>query len=558
MITHITLKDFKKVSLFESNIGKINVLVGANNAGKSSILQGIHFSIMAEVVRRKLNRKTVPQEQLLYLPTADFTVLRHDSPYTNYSGFTSELELTNANQEEEEKVNIILSKGRNYGNISIETTGNNKFRQQLTSFKELYSAYTPGLAGIPYEEKMVSRGILRSAAASGDANLYLRNITYYIKVDEKLEQLNDLLHEVFPQKNIQVSFDEKYDINIEVSIIENEKSIPLELCGTGVLQVIQIMAYTVHFNPKLLLLDEPDEHLHPNNQIILSKTLVLLANKYDMQVILSTHSRHILSALEYEAAFIWIKDGGVVDIDNTNGLYSLLLDLGALDGFDELVSGKYNTVILTEDHDVSYLEVILKANGFDMSKTYIQPYESSSKIDSAVLLAQFIKRTASNCRIIIHRDKDFMIPAEMNYVKQLVNSDGIDCWITKHSDIEAYFINCDHLAHVIGISIDDIKVMINQILSQNNNEICTQYIHKRDEIKQKMYRDNKLKGSSSITCPSASDLFGASIPTDIENVKGKYLLHKINAKIKERIGHDVNIIVESQYLKDNELISFLH
>ena len=66
-------------------------------------------------------------------------------------------------------------------NISINTSGNNKFRQQVTSNKDLYSAYTPGLAGIPLSEKLVSPAVLRNAAANGDANLYLRNILYYIK-----------------------------------------------------------------------------------------------------------------------------------------------------------------------------------------------------------------------------------------------------------------------------------------------------------------------------------------------------------------------------------------
>ena len=67
MIKELTLKSFKRIKNFKTSLEKINVLVGANNAGKSSVLQGIYFSIMAEVVRRRLDRKTVPQEKLLYL-----------------------------------------------------------------------------------------------------------------------------------------------------------------------------------------------------------------------------------------------------------------------------------------------------------------------------------------------------------------------------------------------------------------------------------------------------------------------------------------------------------
>ena len=41
MISHIKLEQFKKVTNFETDLDDINVLVGANNSGKSSVLQGM-------------------------------------------------------------------------------------------------------------------------------------------------------------------------------------------------------------------------------------------------------------------------------------------------------------------------------------------------------------------------------------------------------------------------------------------------------------------------------------------------------------------------------------
>ena len=127
MITHIKLEKFKRVIEFETDLDDINVLVGTNNSGKSSVLQGIQFTIMAEVARRVSGGTTVPQDRLLYLPSSDFAVLRHDSPYTNYSGATSSLTLMSDSETNDtpDLVQITLSKGRNFGNISINTSGNN-------------------------------------------------------------------------------------------------------------------------------------------------------------------------------------------------------------------------------------------------------------------------------------------------------------------------------------------------------------------------------------------------------------------------------------------------
>lgn len=53
MITHVKLDLFKNVTDFDTDLDKINVLVGANNSGKSSVLQGIHFSILAGVEAKR-------------------------------------------------------------------------------------------------------------------------------------------------------------------------------------------------------------------------------------------------------------------------------------------------------------------------------------------------------------------------------------------------------------------------------------------------------------------------------------------------------------------------
>jgi Recombinational DNA repair ATPase (RecF pathway) len=198
-IKHITLEAFKNVTSFDTDLDKINVLVGANNSGKSSVLQGIHFSILAEAVRRNIGRETVPQQSLLYLPSSDFTLLRHGTPYTNYSGSTSKLIITGdtfSDGENADAFSITISKGKNFGNISIKSRPNNPFRQLVTSYTDLYSIYVPGLSGIPLEEKLHTKAVIRSATANGDANLYLRNVLYYINENHDLQKLNALIESV--------------------------------------------------------------------------------------------------------------------------------------------------------------------------------------------------------------------------------------------------------------------------------------------------------------------------------------------------------------------------
>ena len=553
MISHVTLKNFKKVKKFDSDLDKINILVGANNSGKSSVLQGIQFTIMAEVAKKYLNRNsTVPQEKLFYSPSADFTVLRHGSPYTNYSGNTSELILVD-DSENKESFSITLNKGRNYGNISISVNGYNKFRQTVTSFNNLYSTYTPGLSGVSLKEKIVGKAVLRNAAANGDANLYLRNIIYYVAQEGKLQELNNLIKQVFVNTQLNVDFNPDNDIDILVEVNSSGHVIPIELCGTGLLQAIQIMAYSIYFKPKLLLLDEPDEHLHPNNQLLLCNALKLLSDEYDLQIILSTHSRHMIAAMEGFAKYIWMKNGAICEEKIEPSYYNLLFDLGALDTFDDVIKGKYRNVVLTEDTNISYMETLLKANKIDLSKVLIYSYKTSGQIDSAILVGCFIKKSSLNCNVIIHRDRDFMTDDEINIITNKITDNDLTPWITTFSDIEAYFTTPQHLANITGKEQFEIVSWINKLLQDNHVEIQTDFVHKRDEIKQKFYRDGKLKGKDSIAFPDTVALLGKDVPTNTKNVKGKFLLKKLNGDRINFLGKEVKLDVESKALEDKTI-----
>lgn len=157
--------------------------------------------------------------------------------------------------------------------------------------------------------------------------------------------------------------------------------IPIDLSGTGLLQCIHILSYIHLYSPKIIILDEPDSHIHPDNQIMLARLLTTIVDKRDgFQVILATHSRYMIETLIDSGAKInWVQNGEIKDFDSD--VTKIFSDIGALGIFDWL-SGK-DTLVMTEDSDTRYLEILLGSNGYDMEKTVIKSYGSSSEIDKA-------------------------------------------------------------------------------------------------------------------------------------------------------------------------------
>jgi predicted ATPase len=541
-INKLLLERYKKVVRAEISLGSVNVLVGGNNAGKSSVLQGIHFAIGAAVASRQQGQKTFSTELLHYNPTPDFSVLRNGSPYLNHTG-AGESNLTlyssvdihgddGVHAEEEIHYNIKISKGRNHGNIACNREGDyERIGNLVTSATDLYSVYVPGLAGISQYEELRARAIVRRGVASGDANLYLRNIIYYIHIAGELNTLNQRLATIFPDTLIEVEFDEQRDHRIKVFAAHNGTRNLIELCGTGLLQVLQIYSYITYFNPKLLLLDEPDSHLHPNNQIALCNAISYIAESTGTQVLLSTHSRHMMDALADDAHFVWMRNGEIQEQGSNLDRLPMLLDLGALDDFDRLRNNEIDLIVLTEDRKTRYLERLLELNGFNMGRTLIYSYKTSSNLESASLFTDFLKNVSPGIQVMIHRDRDFMTDEESAGIEGRINQEQAIPFITAGSDIESYFILPDFLASMAGIEDpNEVVTWLDEVAFHHHMDIQHQFTRKRDEIFERIHKRNRD------AAPDTRELMGVAMPLPIDKRKGKFMIKRVRDGFRARFG----------------------
>lgn len=545
-LTKLTLEKFKKVDKVDIALQGLNVLVGGNNAGKSSVLQGVHFSVIAAIASRQAGRDTFTQDSLLYCPSRSFESLRHGVGYTNQTHF-GHLRLVAETPDEEKphQYTVRIYRGRNEGNVGCQRTGSPRLGQMVASREQLFSIYVPGLAGVSQFEQHHSESVVRRGVASGDANLYLRNVLWLIKEKGKIPELALRMKNLFPKFEIWIAFDAVNDIYIDVDVSTTGpagRRCPLELAGTGVQQALQIFSYVTLFEPRLLLLDEPDSHLHPDNQGLLAAALQETVSATATQVIVSTHSRYLVDSLHDDANFIWLKEGKVHEQGVGLSKLPILLELGALDTFDKLMGGTYDWVFLTEDRDRRMLEILLAANGFPLAKCLFYSYKTSTNIEAAKLLTDFIRESAPLTQVVIHRDRDFMVPAEVVRVTENIESCGAIPFITMGCDVESYFLEPQHLANRIGVPVPDVIDWLNEIANGEHMELQHVFTRKRDEIKISMYRGNQKE------CPDTFKLLGTVIPLPSDLRHGKKMLKWVRAGLKAKFPVAAEVVAESPSL----------
>lgn len=370
----VQIERFKTIEEAPFDLDSLNVLVGANNSGKSSIIQGMHFGIgllqAVLLAGRWTAGNTISTSlnptQLIYSPSENVSALALGGSLLEAKESSIRLEFT-LNSGEMPAVSVRKGRNRNIL-VSVEHA---QAAKQLASLETPFSVFSPGLAGIAKTEQYLSDGVLLRTIARGDANLVLRNNLLRLWDTKEWDSFLSDLFEIFPQVEFRVEFEDKTDEFITVHIRgSNKEWLPLELAGTGVLQATQILSYIHRFSPSIVVLDEPDSHLHPNNQRLLCALLRKVSEERGTQILLTTHSRHVVDAISSVARFLWVRNGTVDPADEDDEI-GILMDIGALDVKEKITQPGTRAIVLTEDENVRPLKALLKSSGFVLDETAI-------------------------------------------------------------------------------------------------------------------------------------------------------------------------------------------
>lgn len=548
MLKSIRIEKFKGIHEINLQLGEINVLVGGNNAGKSSVLQAIQFAVsIAQTTNTQNTRWTgdrmpssLSSRDLIYSPINDIYSL-------GYNGLLQE-DLSEAIQisfdNEVDQTKIIVRKGRNK-NITIAIEGK-VLGERLRNLDEPFCIIVPGLAGIPAQETYKTPTVVRRLAARGDSNSVFRNILLQLKKrPADWKGFAELLDEIYPGIDVAISFDEQADEFINATTTQEGRTLPIDASGTGVLQAIQILSYVFLFKPKLLILDEPDSHLHPNNQRKLVEILLKAQSKNGAQIIISTHSKYIIDELLDNAAIFWINKGAIVDkIDNSEEAYVLksLMEIGALSEGESLGAEDSKITVITEDQEANFIKLLLASNGWCLDEIEIWPYQGCSNIQVANALIKYIRRKRPDQLVVLHRDRDFLSQDELDDYATRIGDEKTRLFVPEKNDLEAFFLRQQHVLSVYPeFTADDYWEIINTAINEKRGDLIAKLINTRIDALRK--RGEKVnEGAVAVECSNNFD----SNPLDFSH--GKLLLRAVNSVLREKTGANSKLLASSPAL----------
>ncbi|WP_341359589.1 AAA family ATPase [Georgenia sp. M64] len=550
-INSIAVQRFKSLEHVTLELGdRLTVLVGPNNAGKSSLLQAIQFGVSvvqsagmdgaARWTGEALSA-TLATDQLVYTPLRDIHMLAKGGALRQDKD--KAIVITVAAEDGAAEISVRRGKNKN---IAVRCHGKDLGRQ-IQQLENPFSVIAPGLAGIPSYEEFKSEGIVRRAAARGDANNVFRNVLWILRNDAAgWKHFQDRLHQVFPDVHIDVTFDASSDEHLRATITRDGTVLPIDASGTGILQAAQVLAYIGVYSPRLLILDEPDAHLHPDNQRKLVRLLNEVAQDDGVQVLMSTHSRHMLDeGVAVDAAVHWVSSGGISEAPFD--VVDSLMALGALDAGDRLRAGATDWVVLTEDSNTEPVKTILRANGFPDRSVDVWSYASSSQVPAATALGRFITEHAPGTRVLVHRDRDYLCDDELHDIFGRLRKAGLCSFTTPGTDIESFFLAIEHLLAVYSDKDpEDVRKLVTDATIETRDDSLKALINARVTTANRKRKDGeKQPDAGEIAVRAQSDL-----DADPERYRhGKKVLKRLNALAQERFGKARSLFTVSNALE---------
>lgn len=512
-IESITLKNFKKFSSKTIKFHQgLSLLVGGNNEGKSTILHALAVWEFCKtfLVINKGHGALQDMQHIdgVGLNIDEFTPI--NIPDLKYlwpnlkpgSGYNLSIrcDWKINNESKHLEISLALANDR----LFVKTTDSNI----NTEDKIPVIAYLPPFAGILDKElwqytaqrkKLIGQGLAGAVLRNTIIDMYLNNQSKRkelkgnrpkirssdlatLRTTDPYEQLNAVLREIFncelfPEKfnpdfhqYVHVNIKKgSHDVNGKFNLFHNYKVRDIMTEGSGFLQWLSVYTYALNEDIDVLLLDEPDAHLHCSLQTLLVSKLQNFIEKNNKQILIATHSTEIIKNIPFNL---------IIDVNNRSCKYlaqpsqtvSILTGLGS--EYNPMLASVVRTkniLFVENESDATLLQIFANTLGIEWPRNItIWPTASKHDFRNHVIDAlksqikelsamSLIDKDQSDYNNIGNnlQDKSFSDKFEDIDPRQKKTYARFRKW--RRSEIENYLINCAVLARVAKISEQDVQ-----------------------------------------------------------------------------------------------------
>lgn len=560
---------FKAFEDFTLNVRSFNILVGPNNAGKSTIISA--FRILAAGLRKANARRA----NLLHGPSGLTPAHKIELGPLSVAG---ENVFFNYDDSEAATVTFDLS---NKSSLTLyfperETcylipNALGRSADTPSEFRKLFDCpigFVPVLGPVDADEQLYNEEAARLALFNYRAARNFRNIWWYFK--DAFPQFREAIRSTWPGMDVKPP---ELDTSGEKPLLRMycpEERIDREIVWSGFgFQVwCQMLTHLIQAKESsIFLIDEPDIYLHSD----LQRQLVGLLRMLGPDILIATHSTEIITEAERgEIALINKKRRHAKRIIDQGDIEAVFTELGSNANPILTQLAKTKKAVFVEGLDFQILSQFARRLGSDLVANRacfgVLTMEGFNP-ERAKTLKEGIELTlGSKVRSVAMLDRDFRSKAECKFLSK--QGDGFCEWVRIYArkEVENFLLVPSALDRAIERKIADREKrtgskcakprnamdMLNEFREQQRKYILSRHIEfsKRFELKQ------GKKSHSEVLTEQAIEAFEKEWVADdgvFGLVPGKSALSAINKELQENCSINITPSVVISAMREEEI-----
>ncbi|MDR8402324.1 AAA family ATPase [Paraburkholderia sp. USG1] len=497
----------------------LSLVVGGNNSGKSSVLQALatwqFCKTLLEIEKGRKAWVSVANIQGIGMGIVDFTPMHIPSLahlWTNLKsqksqepdGYTLKIKVL---WERDDKIDKFLEIGLSLANdrLFVKTTATNLTLAEVEDANGNpidggipNIAYLPPFAGVTDRESRLTPAMRSRLLGQGLSGGVIRNAIFdlhesnrvsrsklregrtkiknsdlaTLRANDPWEILQKTMQEVFATELRIVPFNERYHSYLKVECVKgrlqngvftkhtNFSSRDLMVEGSGFLQWLSVYALALSPDIDVVLLDEPDAHLHALLQQQLVGQLKKIAESKGKQVLLATHSPELIRSYDHER-ILALKDRRARYLARDVDKVGILAGVGAIHTPTLHALMQHQRMLIVEaESDERFLRLLASSAGFAWPKNLVSWYWTGKPNERRQLFIQ-LKRDIADLRAISIRDRDDepdgTVGGDLVDKSFTNNTDGFTALKWRRRHIENYLLCTAAIARAAGKSKDEVQ-----------------------------------------------------------------------------------------------------
>lgn len=357
MIRKVTIKGFKRFSEVVFELPGHVVLAGPNNTGKTTMLQAIAAWSLAFNVWCKRNdfqrhggaytKVPITRQVFSAVPLRAFDLLwtnrRYNRPIEikieHSDGWAVTMEFLPDTTEQ----------------ILVRPKPDADPHQLGTGVVDLSAVFVPPMTGLSTDEPVFQKPKIEQLLGLGKPGDVLRNLLVLAHQDQDAwNNVTSSIKRLFGYE-LQPPDSGGADILAEYQMAPGGPRLDIASAGSGFQQVLMLLAFLNTRAGSVLLLDEPDAHLHIILQDAIYGELRTVAQRQHSQLVVATHSEIIIDSVEPRELCVLLQSPRM--LSDSAEKSNLMRSLSVLTNTDLMLAVDAPGVLYTEGHtDIAILK----------------------------------------------------------------------------------------------------------------------------------------------------------------------------------------------------------